>query len=93
VAGFTEELLKTADLGGLVERALGAPGSPMRKAIARAALLGAGTTAVQAALQEKRPGEGRHLLRHALSGAAAGALTGRSFPGWFGKSQRVPEGG
>jgi hypothetical protein len=76
-----------------VERAIGAPGSPMRKAVARGALLSAGTTTVQAALQAHRPGERQHLLRHALAGAVAGAATGRAFPGWFGRSQMTPEVG
>jgi hypothetical protein len=53
----------------------------------RAALLGAGTSTAQAALAPRAPGEDRHFLRNALIGAATGAIAGRSFPGWFGRSQ------
>jgi hypothetical protein len=91
VAGFAEELAKTANLTEVVEHMMGRPGSPMRKAMARAAALGAGTTAVQTALQPHAAGEERHYLRNALAGAAAGAVTGRAFPGWFGRSQMIPE--
>jgi hypothetical protein len=91
VQSFAEELVKMANLTELVEHAIGRAGSPMRKAIARAAALGAGTTAVQTALQPHEAGEKPNYLRNTLAGAAAGAVTGRSFPGWFGRSQMVPE--
>jgi hypothetical protein len=89
--GFADELVKTANFAHLVEQAIGNPGSPMRKAIARAALLGAGTTALQAAVRPHEPGEKHHLLGNALAGAAAGAVTGRAFPGWFGRTSMVPK--
>ncbi len=84
--------MKTADVAHAIERAIGGPGSPMRKALARAALLGAGTATVQSALGPHEEGEDRHILRNALGGAAAGAVTGRAFPGWFGRSAMKPEG-
>ena len=87
LTSFAEELVKTAELGPMIERAIGASGSPLRKAMQRAALLGAGTATAQAALGPNAPGEDRHLLRNALSGAAAGAIAGRAFPGWFGRGQ------
>ncbi len=87
LASFTEELIKTADLKGMIEHAIGGPGSPLRKAMGRAALLGAGTATAQAALGPHAPGEERHFIRNALAGAAAGAMAGRAFPGWFGRGQ------
>jgi hypothetical protein len=93
ISAFGEELMKTADMAHVVEQAIGGPGSPLRKALARAALLGAGTATVQSALGPRQEGEGRHILRNALAGAAAGAVTGRAFPGWFGRSAMKPEGG
>jgi hypothetical protein len=91
IRGFTEELIKTADLKQLVEQAIGAPGSPMRKAIGRAALLGAGTTAVHTALKPEEAGDRRHYLQNMLAGAAAGAVTGRAFPSWYGRAAMVPQ--
>jgi hypothetical protein len=85
--GFTDELVKTGGVTELVERAVGQPGSALRKAIARAAALGATTTATQTLVQPHEAGEKQHLLRNALAGAAAGAVTGRAFPGWFARSQ------
>ncbi len=85
--GFTDELVKTAGVTELVERAIGGPGSALRKAIARAAALGATTTATQTLVQPHDPREKQHLLRNALAGAAAGAVTGRAFPAWFARSQ------
>ncbi len=91
LAGFVEELAKLANLSEVVEKAIGAPDSPLRKAIGRAALLGAGTSAVEAALEPREPGQKRHLARKAAGGAAAGAVAGRAFPGWFGRSSTTPE--
>jgi len=87
LTSFADELIKTADLKGMIERAIGGPGSPLRKAMGRAALLGAGTATAQAALGPHTSGEERHFVRNALSGAAAGAIAGRAFPGWFGRGQ------
>lgn len=91
VRGFADELVKTAKLADVIEHAVGRPGSPLRTAIARASALGGLTTATQTLLGPHQPGEKSHVLRNTLAGAAAGAVTGRAFPGWFGRSQMRPE--
>jgi hypothetical protein len=91
IRGFADELVKTAKVADVIEHAIGRRGSTLRTAIARAAALGAATTATQTLVEPHEPGENRHLLRNALAGAAAGAVAGRSFPAWFGRSQMRPE--
>jgi hypothetical protein len=87
---FMTELMKMASVTHVVERAIGGPGSPLRKALARAALLGAGTTAVETAIAPADADGSRHYVRNLLAGGAAGAVTGRSFPGWFGRASMTP---
>lgn len=95
-SGFAEELIKCGGVGELVERAIGAKGSPLRKAIGRGAALGAGTETLQTALEpteKDRHGkkESKHYVRNAVSGALAGGATGRVFPSWFGRKAMIPD--
>jgi hypothetical protein len=91
VRGFADELVKTGKLADVIEHAVGRRGSALRTAIARAAALGAATTTTQTLVEPHNAGESRHLIRNGLAGAAAGAVAGRSFPAWFGRSQMRAE--
>lgn len=83
LAGFKDELVKTAGLGNFMHRL--SKSKELRHAIRRSALLGAGTGAIGGALQHKNPDESRlkKILGAALLGGAGGAVTGAAFPGWF----------
>jgi hypothetical protein len=83
IRGFGDELVKAANFTQLVEKAIGKPGSPLRRAITRGALLGGGASGLAAAVAPLDEGEKRHLLGHTLAGAAAGALARRLNPHWF----------
>ena len=94
---FADELAKVAGVSGLVEKLIGAKGSPLRKAVIRSATLGAGTTGLQTLLStpEHHGKEGtlvekaKPYLRNLAAGAAAGGLTGHAFPGWFSDVNKV----
>ena len=79
VAGFADELTKTAGLRSMVEAIKENP--EMRKALARAAGVGALATGAQTALTQGT----KHIGKHMLGGAAAGAVTGLAFPSWYSK--------
>lgn len=83
LAGFADELVKTAGLGNFMHRL--SKSKELRHAIRRSALLGAGTGAIGGALQHKDPEESRlkKILGAALLGGAGGAVSGAAFPGWF----------
>ena len=85
LSSFVEELTKAAGIGtmlkGLGENIMDLRKNPeVRSALARSAALGAGTAALDTALQPK---QNRHWKKNLLAGGLAGGLTGLTFPGWF----------
>jgi len=96
IESFQDELFKvgSAKALGAMMRAAGkrlkkakkaADKHPLKDPVTSAATLGAGVGATQEYIKSDDP----RLIRAALAGGAGGALTGRMFPGWFTRANRL----
>lgn len=79
MAGFVDELVKTAGLGSMIESIKENP--DVRSALLRSMGLGAATAAAGGVV--KGGIKGKKLLRDVAAGAAAGGVSGLAYPSWF----------